>query len=87
MTQEVAEVMNSSPGFAIRRPENSPCQPSSKWTSNMERIKQRKERDLLRYSGTLTPTAPMATRLWEAFTLSFYFGYFQLFARQAEKYI
>ena len=25
-----------------------------------------------RYSGTLNPTAPMAIRLWEIFTLTFY---------------
>ena len=26
-----------------------------------------------RYSGTLTPTAPMANRLWETFTFTFYY--------------
>ena len=26
-----------------------------------------------RYSGTLTPTAPTAIRLWETFTITFYF--------------
>ena len=27
----------------------------------------------LRYSGTLTPTAPTAIRLWDTFTFTFYF--------------
>ena len=48
------------------------CQPSSKWVpfSNHGRIRKRKEWDGLspRYIGQITPTAPMAIRLWETFT-------------------
>ena len=71
--------MSSRFGFAMRRLENSLCQPSSKWVpfSNKGRIRQRNERDGLRlssavprYSGTLTPTAPTANRLWEIFTFT-----------------
>ena len=43
------------------------------------KLRQRKERDGLafhqlcpRYSGTLTPTAPTAIRLWDTFTFTFY---------------
>ena len=41
------KVMSSRLGLAMRRLENSPCQPSSKWVlfSNQGRIRQRKERD------------------------------------------
>ena len=28
-----------------------------------------------RYSGTLTPTAPTAIKLWDTFTFTFYVGY------------
>ena len=59
----------------MRRLENSLCQPSRKWVpfSNHGRIRQRKAFHQLcpRYSGTLTPTAPTAIRLWETFTFTF----------------
>ena len=56
---------------------NSLCQRSSKWEAflNSGMIRHRKKRDGLpfhqlcpRYSGTLTPTAPTAIRLWATFT-------------------
>ena len=44
--------MSSKLGFAMKRLENSLCQPSSKWIlfSNKGRIRQRKERNGLRLS-------------------------------------
>ena len=73
-TKSRSKVVSSRLGFAMRRLENSPCQRSSEWVpfSNEGRLRQRKKRDGLhlsarelcpRYSGTLTPTAPTATRL------------------------
>ena len=56
------------------------CQISSKWVPvwNQGRIWQGKERDgfclssaALRYSGSQTPTAPIASRLWKTFTICF----------------
>ena len=56
--------ITSGPGFAIRRPENSLCQLSSKRVpfSNQGRISQRKERDGL----LLSPSNPQW--LWETLT-------------------
>ena len=67
--------------FAMGRMENSLCQPSSKWIPflNQGRIRQpRREMGSTfhhlcpRYSRTLTPTAPMAIRLWETFAFIFF---------------
>ena len=70
--------MSSRLGFAMRRLENSLCQPSSKWVPYFElgKVKAAKRRGMRsafhqlcpRYSGTLTPTVPTAIRLWETFT-------------------
>ena len=66
------KVVSSRLGFAVRRLENSLCQSSSEWVPFSNWGRQRKERTGLRlhqlcprYSGTLTPTAPTAMRLWE----------------------
>ena len=65
------KVVSSRLGFAMRRLENSLCNPAVNGYlfANKGRLRQRKERDGLRlssavprYSGTLTPTAPTAIR-------------------------
>ena len=38
-----------------------------------------------RYSGTLTPTAPTAIRLWETFTFTFYSSDYYYFANKLFK--
>ena len=57
------------------------CQPSSKWVpfSNQGRIGQGKERDGLcllsavtKIQWASTPTVPMAFRLWETFSFTFF---------------
>ena len=65
--------VSSRTGFAMRRLENSLCQPSSILVpfSNKGRIGQSKERDALRLSSAvpkIQSTAPKAIRLWEIFT-------------------
>ena len=52
------KVVSSRLGFAIRRLENSLCQPSSQWVpiSNLGRIRQRKERDGLRLASAVPKT-------------------------------
>ena len=70
------KAVSSRMGFAKRRMEHSPCQPSSEWVSfsKQGRLRQRKGSDFHqlcpRYSGTPTPTAPTAFRLWEIFTFT-----------------
>ena len=69
-------------GCAMRRLENSLCQPSRKWVpfSNKGRISSERRgmgsafhQLCPRYSGTLAPTAPTAIKLWDTFTFTFFF--------------
>ena len=66
-------------GFAMRRLENSLCRPSSEWVPFF-RMREESERRGMgsafhqlcpRYSGTLTPTALTAIRLWKTFTFTY----------------
>ena len=54
------KVVSSSLGFAMRRLENSLCQPSSKWTpfTNQGRIKQQTEKDRLCFSSAVPNSNP-----------------------------